>query len=106
MNRSTETEASIALCLSCTRRDCPGDCEARNRLTADNMLTAARNRNPPGRKTTHFYTVDGITGSLAFWAKQTGILYQTLHYRLGRGMTMAEAIVYNTETDPSPLFSP
>lgn len=58
MSRNAETEASIALCLSCTRKHCSGDCAARNRLSDD------RKSNHHGRRAEHFYTVDGVKASL------------------------------------------
>ena len=38
------------------------------------------------------YYVDGVGGSLSHWEKVSGIYAQTLHARIGRGMTMKQAI--------------
>lgn len=79
---------AIEVCLSCTRRTCPGTCD-RVEAAAD----AAHARR--ARKGTAFYRVGDVEDTMRGWSARSGIVYHTLWERMNRhGMSMAEALQY------------
>lgn len=44
------------------------------------------------RRTNHYLTIDGETKLLTEWAEETGVSYQLIRDRLGRGWEPAKAV--------------
>ena len=83
----------VRICLECKADRCTGTCakfqELHRRIAngEGQYINTRKKRSPP-----KYYTYMGRTQSAARWAKEYGISRDTIYTRLGRGLSIEEAL--------------